>query len=95
MPDLIAYEKFEKPSKLCPNIKHSCCSKNNLRTLGFHFLSGVRKFRLLFNKINEVFKLYFNKRSIIMDMLKYYMANPVSNCINIRPNEVYNLFFGF
>ena len=28
-------------------------------------------------------------------MLKYYMSNPVENCINIRPSEVYNLFFGF
>lgn len=54
--------------------------------MGFHFLSGVKKFRTLFEKINEVFKLYYDKNSIIMDMLKYYMSNPVSNCINIKPN---------
>ena len=63
--------------------------------MGFHFLSGVKKFRLMFRKINKVFELYFSKRNIIMDMLKYYMSNPVGNCINIRPSEVYNLFFGF
>ena len=95
IPDTISYIKFKTPSKLCPKIKDSCCSKNNLKTLGFHFLSGVKKFRTMFKSINHVFNLYYKKKNIIMDMLKYYMANPIANCINIKPDEVYNLFFGF